>query len=37
MSIHISPISHGNHNNVWFNVKSKYMTMKICGFYDTGD
>ena len=33
----INPIAHGNHDNVWFNVVIKGITLKVCGFYESGD
>lgn len=34
----ISPVAHGNHNNVWFNAQIKgIITVKAVGLYDTGE
>lgn len=34
--LRISPIAHGQHDNIWFNIKNGSLTMKVTGFYDTG-
>jgi hypothetical protein len=32
----ISPVGHGNHDNIWFNIKNNLFSIKVNAFYNTG-
>lgn len=35
IKLHINPICHGNHDNIWFNIHYGKSRIKVCGFYNS--